>query len=148
MAQKPSRRLAREWAVQMLAACDLNPEQDLDSEIASLWEQIASADDTLSVGGKALKQLKLFAEERVKGVITNREEIDGILAPLLEDWELYRLGTVERAVLRMGVWEMKFSDVPPPVIINEAVDLVNWFSGPKSRSIVNGVLDRYAKIAR
>ena len=48
-------------------------------------------------------------------------------------------------VLRMGIWEMKNSDVPKPVVINEAIDLANWFSSPKSRSLVNGVLDKYAK---
>jgi transcription termination factor NusB len=45
----------------------------------------------------------------------------------------------------MGIWELKESDVPAAVAINEAVDLVNWFSTPKSRMLVNGVLDRYAK---
>jgi len=43
------------------------------------------------------------------------------------------------------VWEMKWSDVPKPVVINEAIDLVNWFSSPKSRTLVNGVLDKYGK---
>jgi N utilization substance protein B len=73
------------------------------------------------------------------------EEIDAELSALLDNWDLYRLGTVERAVLRLGVWELKSSDVPPAVVINEAVDLSNWFSTPKSRTLVNGVLDRYAK---
>ena len=45
----------------------------------------------------------------------------------------------------MGIWEMKWSDVPKPVVINEAIDLANWFSTPKSRSLVNGVLDKFAK---
>jgi transcription termination factor NusB len=40
---------------------------------------------------------------------------------------------------------MKWSDVPKPVVINEAVDLVNWFSSPRSRTLVNGVLDRLGK---
>ena len=89
--------------------------------------------------------MRAFAEERVKGVLANLAEIDAILVPLLENWDMYRLGTVERAVIRMGVWEIKFSDVPSPVVINEAVDLANWFSAPKSRTIVNGVLDKFAK---
>ena len=40
---------------------------------------------------------------------------------------------------------MKYSDVPKPVVINEAIDLSNWFSTPKSRALVNGVLDRFGK---
>ena len=51
-------------------------------------------------------------------------------------------------VLRLGVWEMKNTDVPKPVVINEAIDLANWFSSPRSRTLVNGVLDRYAKSLR
>ena len=85
------------------------------------------------------------AEERVAGVLGSLKELDEILTPLLENWDLFRLGTVERMVLRMGIWEMKNSDVPKPVVINEAIDLANWFSSPKSRSLVNGVLDKFAK---
>ena len=45
----------------------------------------------------------------------------------------------------MGVWEIRSTDVPKPVVINECVDLANWFSGPKTRAIVNGVLDKIGK---
>lgn len=69
-----------------------------------------------------------------------------MIEPLLENWDLYRLGTVERTVLRMGIWEIAYSEVPAPVAINEAIDLTNWFSSPKSRTLVNGVLDKYAKL--
>ena len=79
------------------------------------------------------------------GVLNHLDEIDALLKPLLENWDITRLGTVERAVLRLGVWEMKWSEVPKPVVINEAIDLANWFSTPKSRPLVNGVLDKFAK---
>jgi N utilization substance protein B len=139
-----TRRQAREWAIQMITAADLNPPSDIPQFIASFWEEIASLDENEG-RAEARGKLKAFAEERVVGVLANIKEIDGILASLLDNWDLYRLGTVERSVLRMGIWEMKFSDVPPPVVINEAVDLVNWFSSPKSRTLVNGVLDKFAK---
>ena len=128
-----TRRQAREWAIQMLTAADLNPPDDvgpLDSE-----------EGRASPKG----EMKDFAEARVVGVLANQTEIDEILVPLLAKWDLYRLGTIERAVLRMGVWEMKWSDVPKPVVINEAIDLANWFSTPKSRTLINAVLDRYGK---
>ena len=134
---KATRRNAREWAIQMLTAADLNPPDDLPAMMAAFWDGL--------VESKPSSGLRAFAEERVAGVLSALKEIDGILAPLLEHWDLYRLGTVERAVLRMGIWELAHSDVPKPVVINEAVDLVNWFSSPKSRTIVNGVLDKYAK---
>ena len=89
--------------------------------------------------------LRKFADERVLGVLGGLAEIDAALAPLLENWDLSRLGTVERAVLRLGAWELKNTDIPRGVVINEAVDLVNWFSSPKSRTLVNAVLDKLAK---
>lgn len=134
---KATRRNAREWAVQMLTAADLNPTDDVGKMMSVFWEEMV--ENLPSV------EMRDFTEERVVGVLGSLREIDGILGPLLENWDLYRLGTVERAVLRMGVWELKNTDVPKPVVINEAVDLVNWFSSPKSRTIVNGVLDKYAK---
>ena len=109
------------------------------------WDQISDLDEEDGGPTKAKGKLKAFAEERVAGVLGSLKELDEILTPLLENWDLFRLGTVERMVLRMGIWEMKNSDVPKPVVINEAIDLANWFSSPKSRSLVNGVLDKYAK---
>ena len=139
-----TRRQAREWAIQMLTAADLNPPDDIPAFLAAFWEEIGSLDEE---EGRAVvgRKFRDFAEERVVGVLGSRKELDAILAPLLDNWDLYRLGTVERAVLRMGVWEMKSTDVPKPVVINEAIDLANWFSTPKSRSLVNGILDKYAK---
>lgn len=139
-----TRRQAREWAIQMLTAADLNPPDDIAGFMDSFWEELASLDDEEGRADPKGK-LKAFAEERVTGVLTSVKELDEILVSLLDNWDLYRLGTVERNVLRMGIWEMKFSDVPAPVVINEAVDLANWFSSPKTRTIVNGVLDKFAK---
>ena len=140
-----TRRTAREWAIQMLTAADLNPPEDIPAFIAGYWAQVSDLDEEDGGPAKAKGKMKAFAEERVTGVLGSLKEIDAILVPLLDHWDLFRLGTVERAVLRMGIWEIKSSDVPPPVAINEAVDLANWFSSPKSRSLVNGVLDKFAK---
>lgn len=139
-----TRRQAREWAIQMLTAADLNPPDDKVQFCIDFWNELALLDEDegrFEVKGK----LKDFAEERVLGVLDNLAEIDSVIEPLLENWDMYRLGTVERSVIRMGIWEIKYSDVPAPVVINEAVDLTNWFSTPKSRTIVNGVLDKFAK---
>ena len=140
-----TRRTAREWAIQMLTAADLNPPDDVQAFMNGYWDQISDLDEEDGGPTKAKGKLKAFAEERVAGVLGSLKELDEILTPLLENWDLFRLGTVERMVLRMGIWEMKNSDVPKPVVINEAIDLANWFSSPKSRSLVNGVLDKYAK---
>ena len=156
-----TRRQAREWAVMMLCECDLNPPDSLDAALAAFWEFQEDVErnslDAKEFGVKkafcghgaknavSLIEMKEFAEVRVAGVLGALQEIDGILVELLDNWDLYRLGTVERAVLRMGIWEMKWSDVPKPVVINEAIDLANWFSTPKSRTLINAVLDKYGK---
>ena len=140
-----TRRQAREWAIQMLTAADLNPPDDVETFLASYWNQILDLDEE-DGGPQAVRgKMKAFAEERVVGVLGSLKELDAIISSLLVGWDLYRLGTVERAVLRLGVWEMKNTDVPKAVAINEAVDLANWFASPKTRTIVNGVLDKYAK---
>ena len=140
-----TRRTAREWAIQMLTAADLNPPDDVQTFMNAYWDQISDLDEEDGGPTKAKGKLKAFAEERVAGVLGSLKELDEILTPLLDNWDLFRLGTVERMVLRMGIWEMKNSDVPKPVVIYEAIDPANWFSSPKSRSLVNGVLDKFAK---
>jgi N utilization substance protein B len=129
----------------MLTAADMNPPGDVAEFVSSFWNQVADLD--IEDGGPqdARGKLKAFAEERVVGVLGDIAEIDAEISRLLVGWTLDRLGTVERAVLRMGAWEILRTDIPKPVVINECIDLANWFSGPKTRSIVNGVLDKVGK---
>jgi len=133
----------------MLVAADLNPGDTAETVISSFWNQFSTLDaEDGGAGGKMPRaRTRRFAEERVAGVLGNLAEIDATLAGLLAEsgWDLARLGTVERAVLRCGIWEIGKADVPAGVAINEAIDIVNWFSTSRSRSLVNGVLDRYAK---
>lgn len=131
--------------MQMLAAADMNPPADVQEFMASYWNQVSDLDNEDGGPQDARGKLKAFAEERVAGVLGDLEGIDAVISGLLVGWTLDRLGTVERAVLRMGIWEMRSTDVPKPVVINECIDLANWFSGPRTRSLVNGVLDRFAK---
>ena len=148
MTVKATRRTAREWAIQMLTAADLNPPADVQSLFDAYWAQQATVEEADGGTGRAFGGLKHFAEGLVAGVLEKMPQLDEELKGHLEDWDLYRLGTVERAVLRLGVWEMRFGEVPPPVEINECVDLVNWFSSPRSRTLVNGVLDKIGREIR
>ena len=129
----------------MLTAADLNPPGDIAQFVAAQWEQICSLSAEDGTPVKVKSAMKRFAEERVIGVLSHLGEIDARITPLLENWDLYRLGTIERTVIRLGMWELAYSDVPVPVVINEAIDLANWFSTSRSRMLVNGVLDKFAK---
>lgn len=157
-----TRRQAREWAVMMLCECDQNPPDSLDAAIAAFWDQmveierdrVAAEEYGVKVvfsnhGAKhvaSLEEMKAFAEERVRGVVRELEAIDAELEPFLQNWSLYRLGVVERNVLRLGAWEIsRHAEIPAPIVINEAVDLAKFFSETQSGKFVNGVLDRFAK---
>lgn len=95
---------------------------------------------------KSLEEAKAFVSERVKGVMECRDALDSEIAQYLRNWSLYRLGTVERNILRFGAWEIsRRMEFPLPIIINECVDLAKYFSETKAARFVNGVLDSFAK---
>jgi len=88
----------------------------------------------------------LYAREIVDGVIDNHDEIDEQIVTHARDWKLERMPAVDRAVLRIGVWEILFNDeVPDAVAIDEAVELAKEFSTDDSGSFVHGVLARIAR---
>lgn len=88
----------------------------------------------------------LYARELVDGVIDHRDEIDEQIATHSRDWKLERMPAVDRAVLRIGVWELLYNDeIPAAVAIDEAVELAKEFSTDDSGSFVHGVLARVAR---
>jgi transcription antitermination protein NusB len=90
----------------------------------------------------------LYAREIVDGVIDHRDEIDEQITSFAKDWSLARMPAVDRAVLRIGVWEILFNDtIPTAVAIDEAVELAKEFSTDESGSFVHGVLGRIARAA-
>ncbi|MET0735770.1 MAG: transcription antitermination factor NusB [Microbacterium sp.] len=88
----------------------------------------------------------LYAREIVDGVIDNGDAIDEQITTFAKDWTLARMPAVDRAVLRIGVWEILYNDeVPSAVAIDEAVELAKEFSTDESGSFVHGVLGRIAR---
>lgn len=84
-----------------------------------------------------------FMEQLTKGTIEHLAEIDEILKRHLINWRLERLGYVDRAILRMAIYEMKYVDeIPANVTLNEAIELAKAFGGEESGKFVNGVLDK------
>ncbi len=82
-----------------------------------------------------------FVGTLVDGVIKNKSEIDEIITHFAPDWPLDSLAIVDRNILRLGVFELKFSDaIPAKVAINEAIELAKGFGGSSSGRFVNGVL--------
>jgi len=82
-----------------------------------------------------------FVKNLVRGVLKNREKIDKIIEEHAPEWPLDQITTVDRNILRIGIYELKLdNDVPPKVAINEAIELGKAFGGPSSGKFINGVL--------
>ena len=97
--------------------------------------------------GQALAPFAEYAFELVEGVTKHRTEIDSILAEYAEGWTLDRMPAVDRAVLRIGTYELIFApDVPDGVAISEAVELARELSTDASPGFVNGLLARVAAV--
>ncbi|MCR2762004.1 transcription antitermination factor NusB [Microbacterium sp. zg.B48] len=105
-----------------------------------------AAEATRAANEPARESSWLYAREIVDGVIDNRDEIDEQISTFAKDWSLARMPAVDRALLRMGVWEILYNDeVPTAVAIDEAVDLAKEFSTDDSGAFVHGVLARIAR---
>lgn len=77
----------------------------------------------------------------VKGVLEHEKELDAMLQPVAPEWPIDQIARMDRAVLRIGLYELMYQkDVPPKVAINEAVELAKAFGGENSSKFVNGVL--------
>jgi N utilization substance protein B len=87
-----------------------------------------------------------FAGELVEQALGRLEEIDGLLSAALQNWDLRRLGAVDRAILRLAVAEMlAHPDIPAAVTINEAIEIARSLATAESARFANGVLDRVRK---
>ena len=121
------RRTAREKALQALFQIDVsNTEPSLAIEHVLDGE---TSDDYLN--------------QLVVGVVEQKEEIDALISESLEKWSLDRLATVDRNLLRMAAFELKFSqDIPDNVILDEAIEIAKIYGDDQSSKFINGVLSK------
>ena len=88
-----------------------------------------------------------YAEGLVRGFVEHRERIDGLLSEHSRGWTVERMPAVDRAILRIAVYELLYStEVPPAVVVNEAVDSAKVLSTDDSPRFVNGILGQLAVI--
>lgn len=83
-----------------------------------------------------------YIKEIVYGVLTYKNEIDKLANKYLDGWTIDRLGNTDIAILRMGIFELLYTDTPDVVAINEAVELAKNYSDDNVRKMINGVLDK------
>jgi N utilization substance protein B len=126
------RSLAREAALQVLFQDDLNP-----------GVNPALAEQFLRARLAHFPNLVEFAQSLVDGVRRNRNEIDNLLARTADNWSLERMAVTDRNILRIGTFELLYTDTPGRVAINEAVELAKRYGTAHSAQFVNGILDRF-----
>lgn len=127
-----NRHLARTIAMQSLYQWDFLGQDDARLPEVIKFNRAEFAPD-FDDGG--------FVQELVDGTLKNRKEIDEIITHFAPDWPLETITIVDRNILRLGCYELKFSQaVPSKVAINEAIELAKSFGGEASGRFVNGVL--------
>ncbi|KLN96473.1 transcription antitermination factor NusB [Moellerella wisconsensis] len=134
---KPAaRRRARECAVQAIYSWQLSGNNIADVELEFLSEQDMSGVDVA------------YFRELLSGVATNAAKLDQLMNPYLSR-QLEELGQVEKAILRISMYELSYrQDVPFKVAINEGIELAKVFGAEDSHKFVNGVLDKAAPAVR
>ena len=83
-----------------------------------------------------------FVSSLVNGVISKKVEIDEYANKYLEDWDISRLGFTDQAIIRMGIYEIMWTDTPDVTCIDEAIELSKEYSDEKVSKMINGVLDK------
>jgi N utilization substance protein B len=126
------RTQAREYALQILYQCEVNPDA-LEQTIASFWIQ----------NQPASSESRVYAENLVRGTMQNLIHIDEVISRVARNWQLSRMAIIDRNILRYATYELLFmDDIPPKVAINEAVNIAKKYSQEDSGKFVNGILDK------
>lgn len=134
-----ARTKARKRAIDILYAADVRQ--------VSIPESLA-LEAQRAVSEPARMASWLYARDIIDGVVDHREEIDELIETYSQGWTLVRMPVVDRAILRIGIWEILFNDaVPHAVAIDEAVEAAKILSTDDSAGFVNGLLGRIAQTA-
>ena len=128
-----SRRLAREELFKIVFEAEIN-NKDLNTVLDSYLER----ENEVELNEKG----KEFLVEYAKGIIENQDKILAELNEKMEGWSFERVGIVEKALLKISVYEILFKDTPKEIVINEAVELAKKYGDTKTYEFVNGVLAR------
>ena len=129
------RRRARELALQALVQFDVQGETFAD-ELPHFLQQSSDQPD-----------VRIFARELAEGTWANRAEADELLLKLATHWSIERMAVTDRNVLRMGIYQLRHCpDIPPRVVINEAIELGKRYSTTDSPQFINGLLDAAMKL--
>jgi N utilization substance protein B len=133
-----SRRQSRIIAFQSLFSQDVNP-KPLEELLTLHWMDAKERDELEP-------DVVFFARFLISGTLEHWNEIDQVIQGQLRNWSFDRVGKVDLSLLRISVFQMLFvKDIPPKVIIDEAIDISKKFASDDSYRFINGVLDGLRK---
>jgi N utilization substance protein B len=108
-------------------------------------ENISKFSDEILEEGKIRNKQKEFSNLLFQGTIENLEMLDAKIKEHLKDWDYEGIGKVEKAIMRLGAYEILVAKTDKAIIINEAVELAKELADEKSPQFINGVLDALDK---
>jgi N utilization substance protein B len=125
---KMKRRTAREKALQALFQIDIS-EAEVNDAIEHVLEE---------------EKRDAYLTQLVEGTMNHKEEIDSAIKAQLEKWTIDRLAHVDRSLLRLAVYELMFckEEVPPNVVLDEAIEIAKIYGDDQSSKFINGVLSK------
>lgn len=131
---RPGKSLARERALQCLYHLEVGQHQE-EAAPSSFWEHFHPDDK-----GSA------YFFRLTNGVRAHQAELDAYISRFSEHWRLERMAAIDRAILRLALFELLYCpEVPPKVAVNEAVELGKRFGAENSGAFINGILDSFLK---
>lgn len=121
---------------------------ELREIIMKVLYQISIFEETkldYDIGNIIKEQLEVkneFVNETIDGILKHEEEIVSLADKYLKDWQMSRLNKVDQAIIKIGIYELMYTDTPSVVSINEAIDLSHKYSDEQVTKMINGVLDK------
>ncbi len=122
-----------------------------EAVIQTLYAKEMGNDDAFNQFDEILKDKKIkgskaeFARKLLEGILAHIEKIDEIIKNHLIGWDFERMDAVDKQILRVGIYELLYTDTPYQIVIDEAVKIAKNFSEDKAKSFINGILDKVAK---
>ena len=143
------KRLGRELAMQYLYLRDMTPEtdsaDDMEKAREMFWLQAAESD--LTSDDRVFKKAKNYAEKMIDGVLFYLKDIDDVLESFSEKWDIKRMAAVDRNIIRIAVYELKYCpEIPVLVSIDEAIEISKSYATEKSGIFINGILNGVKEI--
>jgi transcription antitermination protein NusB len=128
------RHKSREFALQMLFEWDMSHKKPARVE-QNFWKSAKAAANT-----------REFADQLFEGAVAEAEKSDKLVTSLSENWRFERLATVDRNILRLAIYELRYGTAPVKVVIDEALELAKTFSSAEAAAFLNGILDAANKV--